>query len=330
MDMTHTMAGSWRKVRVSRITCETERIKAFELTPEDGQPLWSWAAGAHTRVKLPSGTVRQYSLVGDPDDVSTYRLGVLRELAGRGGSAEMHEVLCEGAVIEISAPINNFALDDEQVPHLLIAGGIGITPILSMARVLAKEGREWRLFYCTRTPADTAFLQDVRALESRCVEFVHDEGDASRGLNVLDLLRSAPLESQVYVCGPRGLIDAVIYKAKEANFQDSRIHWEAFTASGTQPKEERIAGSFEIELRRSDKILTVPPDKTILQVLRAEGIHVKSVCEEGYCGTCLTGVLEGVPDHRDDDLLTPEERESNAVMTVCCSRSKTAKLVLDL
>ncbi|MER8417543.1 PDR/VanB family oxidoreductase [Mesorhizobium sp. M1329] len=324
------MSETWRKVRVSRITSETERIKAFELAPVDGQPLWSWTPGAHTLVKMPSGTVRQYSLVSDPDDGSSYRLGILRELAGRGGSAEMHDVLCEGAIIEISAPVNNFALDDEQVPHILIAGGIGITPILSMARALEKQGREWRLFYCTRTRADTAFLRDVHALEPLSVEFVHDEGDPSRGLNVLDLLRSAPSDSHVYVCGPRGLIDAVINKAKEANFRESRIHWEAFTASGAHPKDERSAGSFQIELRRSDKTLTVPPDKTILQVLRAEGIHVESVCEEGYCGTCLTTVLEGVPDHRDDNLLTPEERESNTVMTVCCSRAKTAKLVLDL
>ena len=302
------MADKKFDVRIGQITKETDRIASFVLESDSDLPAWS--PGAHVKVHLPSGKIRQYSLVSSPAPRS-YRIGVLHEANGRGGSSEMHS-LKPGDHLEISEPINQCPLVEVDVPILVIAGGIGITPLIPMANALTLRGGDWRLIYCSRTRDQTAFLAEVSALseDTGRVLFVHDEGVLENGLNVERLLTETSRDTHVYVCGPRGLISAVTSTAAAQGWPAEQVHWEAFTGSEV-PASVVPPSEFEIELKKSGITAPVAPDETILSVVRRLGISVESVCEQGYCGTCLTNVLEGVPDHRDDDLLTEEERASN-------------------
>ncbi|RDI27285.1 PDR/VanB family oxidoreductase [Pseudacidovorax intermedius] len=314
------------QVRVQRKSQEAEGIVALELVSADGRPLPGFGAGSHIDVHLPNGLVRQYSLCNSAAERHRYRIAVLREPASRGGSAAVHDLVKEGDVLTISAPRNHFALHDAP-RSLLLAGGIGVTPILCMAQRLATWGADFEMHYCTRSPARTAFREEIAASGfADKVHLHHDDGPEAQKLRVAELLKTPEPGTQIYVCGPGGFIDHVVNTAKANGWPAQQIHLEYFAAaaqdtSGDQP--------FEVKLTSSGQTYRIPKDQTIVQALRAEGVEIMVSCEQGVCGTCITRVLEGVPDHRDC-YLTDDERVANDQFTPCCSRSKTPLLVLDL
>ncbi|WP_304306872.1 PDR/VanB family oxidoreductase [Pseudacidovorax intermedius] len=314
------------QVRVQRKSQEAEGIVSLELVSADGRPLPGFGAGSHIDVNLPNGLVRQYSLCNSAAERHRYRIAVLREPTSRGGSAAVHDLVKEGDVLTISAPRNHFALHDAP-RSLLLAGGIGVTPILCMAQRLATWGADFEMHYCTRSPARTAFREEIAASGfADKVHLHHDDGPEAQKLRVAELLKTPEPGTQIYVCGPGGFIDHVVNTAKANGWPAQQIHLEYFAAaaqdtSGDQP--------FEVKLTSSGQTYRIPKDQTIVQALRAEGVEIMVSCEQGVCGTCITRVLEGVPDHRDC-YLTDDERAANDQFTPCCSRSKTPLLVLDL
>ncbi len=314
-------------VQVARVTQEAVEIRSYELVDPAGAQLPGFSSGAHLNVVLPSGQVRHYSLANDPAERHRYLIAVLREDGGRGGSQEMHDRVQSGDRLQISAPINNFPLSGEARRHLFIAGGIGITPILSMVRQTAREGADWRLHYCTRSPEHTAFAATLEeALYRPRVQLHHDGGDPVKGLDVAALLAEVRPATHVYCCGPAGLMAAV--REAGAHWPQGSLHFEYFTLDETAGDgAENLP--FEVEIASSGRVFQIPADKSILEVLEAHGLEVPSLCTEGLCGTCITGVLEGEPDHRDV-ILDDEEKATNTLMTICCSRAKGGRLKLDL
>jgi vanillate O-demethylase ferredoxin subunit len=315
------------RVRVLRKAVEAEDICSFELAAEDGQPLPAFSAGSHVDVEVGDGLTRQYSLCNDSAETHRYLIGVLREPASRGGSTAMHDRVQVGDVIAISAPKNHFALAHEAQSHLLLAGGIGITPILCMAERLAQTGADFTLHYCTRSTARTAFAARIRASAfAHKVAFHHDDGAAAQKLDIAALLAQPQAGTHVYVCGPKGFMDAVLGKARTNGWPEAQLHFEFFSAD-VQPRDADEA--FDVKLASSGRIVHIPKGMTVLNALADAGVIVPSSCEQGVCGTCITRVIEGEPDHRDM-YFTPEEQAANAEFTPCCSRSKTPLLVLDL
>ncbi len=315
------------QVRVARKAQEALDIVTLELVASDGRALPAFSAGSHVDVQLPGGITRQYSLCNDPKETHRYLIGVLRDPASRGGSLAVHDSLKEGDVLQISAPRNHFPLAHEAKKHLLLAGGIGVTPILCMAERLAITGAAFEMHYATRAPERTAFRARIAASSfADRVHFHHDNGDAAQKLDLKALLANPQAGTHLYICGPKGYMDAVLGTARAAGWPESQLHYEFFGAEVA--KSDSDAG-FEIKLASSGRIIMVPKDQTVTQALAAAGVEVMVSCEQGVCGTCLTRVLEGVPDHKDS-YLTPEEQAANDQFTPCCSRSKTPQLVLDL
>jgi ferredoxin-NADP reductase len=310
-----------RRVRVVSVRDVAVEVRGYELTPADGRPLPSYTAGAHIDVHLPSGLVRQYSLCGDIKVSNWYTIAVKKEPTGRGGSLNMHDAVEVDSVLAISVPRNYFELNPEAQSSLLIAGGIGITPIYAMAKALAARGHEWTLHYCARSEGHASFYHELQALGGARVAAHFSEVPV---LDVARLLAAQSAGTHVYCCGPVGLMSAV--KEATAGWIPSHVHFEWFAAPAIDHSRDQ---AFEVELRRSGLVLTVPANRTILQVVREAGIDVPSSCEEGVCGTCETMLLAGETDHRDL-LLTPEERVCNRSMMICCSRARSRRLVLDL
>jgi vanillate monooxygenase ferredoxin subunit len=313
-------------VKVVRKAQEAADIVSFELAAQDGGALPPFSAGAHIDVQVREGLVRQYSLCNDPRETHRYLIGVLRDPQSRGGSVAMHEAISEGDLIRISAPKNHFPL----VParrSLLFAGGIGVTPILCMAERLAHAGADFEMHYCTREPARTAFHARIQASTFAAqVHFHHDTGGPEQKLDLASLLATPDLQTHLYVCGPGGFIDHVVGSAKALGWSGAQVHLEYFAAKAQDTTGD---GAFEVKIASSGRTFTVPPRQTIVKVLAAHGVEVPTSCEEGVCGTCITRVLDGVPEHRDA-YFTDEERAKNDQMTPCCSRSRSACLVLDL
>ena len=286
-----------------------------------GPPLPEWAPGAHIDVVLPSKKERQYSLCGNPANRDEWLLGVLREEAGRGGSAFVCDELAEGTVLKARGPRNNFPL----VPatrYLFIAGGIGVTPILPMLRVATDAGTPWQLWYGGRRRTSMAFTDELAGYGDRVHLWPQDE----RGLLPVDELLATPtVGTLVYCCGPAPLLAAVEQRC--AGWPAGTLHLERFAPVAAAPG---VADEpFEVELARSRKTVVVPAGTSILHAVEAAGVVVLSSCQEGTCGTCETEVVEGVPDHRDC-VLTEEERAAGEVMMICVSRSRSPRLVLDL
>lgn len=313
------------QVRVVARVEEAQDIASFELASADGSPLPPFSAGSHVDVHLGDGLVRQYSLCNDPSEQHRYLIAVLRDPASRGGSQAMHEQVRPGDTIRISAPKNHFPL--EPAPHyLLLAGGIGITPILCMAERLAQAGARFRLHYCTRSPERTAFAERIR--RSPFADRVRFHFDAAPGgrVDIDAAVRDADPDTHLYVCGPSGFIAAATGAATAAGWAGERVHYEHFNAPVQDTSGDR---PFDIRIASTGRTLPVPADKSALAVLVAHGIDVPVSCEQGICGTCLTRVLDGLPEHRDH-YLTDEERAANDQFTPCCSRARTGMLVLDL
>ncbi len=323
--------GGLLSVRVARKQAEAEGICSFELVAADGGALPAFTAGSHIDVHLPGGATRPYSLCNAPgptsDEVQRYLIAVLREAASRGGSAGMHERVNEGDVLQIGAPRNLFPLASAARHHVLMAGGIGITPMLAMAEALTARGESFELHYCTRSAARTAFAQRLReAAFAGRVQVHHDDGPPAQKFDIAARLAVPRDGEHLYACGPQGFMDAVLGIARGRGWPEAQIHSESF---GAAPVVHDSDGPFEVMLQSSQRVLMVAKGQSIVQALAAAGVEVMTSCEQGVCGTCLTGVVDGTPDHRDQ-YLTPEEQAEGRQMLPCCSRAKSARLVLAL
>ncbi|MFF5367411.1 PDR/VanB family oxidoreductase [Streptomyces sp. NPDC013187] len=292
-------------------------VLALTLCHPLGEPLPAWEPGAHVDVLPAPGLERQYSLCGDPADRSAWRIAVLRERPGRGGSAHVHEQLGEGGKVRVRGPRNNFRL--EPAPrYRFVAGGIGITPILPMLAAAEAAGADWTLLYGGRTRGSMAFAEELGRYGDRVTMAPEDESGL---LDLPSVLDDVPEGTLVYCCGPGPLLDAV-----EARCPSGVLRVERF-----QPKEQESEANtaFEVELAQSGRTLTVAPDVSVLDAVRAAGVEVLYSCTEGTCGTCETDVLDGEPDHRDS-VLTEDERAAGETMMICVSRCRGKRLVLDL
>jgi ferredoxin-NADP reductase len=302
---------------VDGIQSAADGVRALTLRHPLGEQLPAWEPGAHIDVLLGPQLERQYSLCGDPADRTAWRIAVLREPDGRGGSAYVHEQLGQGDKVRVRGPRNHFAL--RPAPrYRFVAGGIGITPILPMLAAAEAAGAEWTLLYGGRSRTSMAFTRELARYGDRVTVAPQDETGLLDLGSVLDALPEGTL---VYCCGPGALLDAV-----EERCPAGALHVERF-----QPKEQQGGqdDEFEVELAQSGRTLTVAPGVSVLDTVRAAGVEVLFSCTEGTCGTCETDVLEGEPDHRDS-VLTPEEREAGETMMICVSRCRGRKLVLDL
>ena len=321
------MTAGDHQVRVARKVDEAIDIATFELVSIDERPLPPFSAGSHIDVHLPNGLTRQYSLCNDPKEAHRYLIGVLRDTGSRGGSQNLHDAVNEGDILHIGAPKNHFPLAHEAKHSVLVAGGIGVTPILCMAERLAVTGASLEMHYCTRSPERTAFRQRIAASAFAAkVQFHFDDGDSAQKLDLARLLSTMNPGVHLYVCGPKGFMDWLLNAARAAGWPAEQLHYEFFGAEVVKSNDD---ASFEVKLASSGKVVFVSKEQTVVQALAAAGIEVLTSCEQGVCGTCLTRVLEGEPDHRDM-YLTPEEQAANDQFTPCCSRSKSRLLVLDL
>lgn len=299
-------------------------VVELDLRAPGGAALPPFEAGSHVDVLATEGVIRQYSLCNDPAETHRYALGVLLDRRTRGGSAAMHGWRT-GDRVRVGKPRNNFPLRPGSGPAVLVAGGIGITPLKAMMHALWRGDREFSLHYFARSRAHAAFLSEFQ--QSPFAGLVHCHFDDEGGTLPLphSALRPHP-QARVYICGPGGFIERVQQDARAAGVAEDALHVEHFAAQAALPEN---AGEFTVEAVRSGLSVSVRRDQTISQALEQAGVHVLVSCEQGLCGTCLTPVLGGVPDHRDD-YLSPEEKASNATMTICCSRSCTPVLSLDL
>lgn len=320
------VAGSPYPVRIVRKVREATGICTFELVHPKGAPLPSFSAGSHISVHIRPGLIRQYSLCNDPRETHRYLIGVLRIDDSRGGSHAMHD-LEEGTLIEISGPRNHFPLVREARRTLLLAGGIGVTPILGMAEDLARAGADFAMHYCTRSPERTAFLGRIRSSPYAHRVAVHfDDGPMEERLNFEAVLAHPDPATHAYVCGPKGFMAAAMAAARRSGWQEENVHSEYF--SGRPQALDRNV-PFDIELASTGRVIRVEREESALDALLSAGIQVQSSCAEGVCGTCMTRVLAGKPDHRDL-FLTAKERARNDRFLPCCSRCAGGTLVLDL
>lgn len=314
------------QVQIRRKVHETQDIVSFELVRGDGKSLPSVSAGSHIDVHTPSGQVRQYSLLEESQDPLCYRIAVLRDSTSRGGSASMHDDLHEGDVISISEPRNHFPLRNA-TRSVLIAGGIGITPLICMANRLVAQGADFDLHYCTRSPSRTAF-RDVIA-SSNLKEHVHyhfDDGPVDQKIHLPSVFGSAFSGKHVYVCGPAGFIDWVLKSARSIGFKSDQLHVEHFGATAQVTSND---AEFTVRIASTGQNVIVKTDQTVVQALAQYGIEITTSCEQGVCGTCITRVLEGQCEHRDL-FFTDEEKAKHDQFTPCCSRAIGNLLVLDL
>lgn len=306
---------------VSSVVCE------FALSVADGSVLPDFTPGAHIDVHLEGGLIRQYSICNGPDDRDAYRIAVQKEADGRGGSRFMHESIRTGDKIYISAPRNHFMMVGSARDSLLFAGGIGITPLLSMARHLHSMGAAFQLHYHARSKERAAYVRDLETSPWRDHVHLHFNDDSDRRRRDLrSLLARREPQTHVYTCGPRGYMDAILGIARETGWPEDALHSEAFA------NDRSLAGgevAFDVRIASSGSTVRVGATESIVEALARVGIEVPVSCEQGMCGTCLTGVLEGIPDHRDV-YLTEKERAANDRCLPCCARARTTSLLLDL
>ena len=312
-------------LRIARIADVATHIKLFELRHVDGAELPAFEAGAHVELQLPNHLSRSYSLLNDPRERQRYLIGVHRAADSGGGSRHLHEVAREGDVLLASAPRNNFSLDEAAARSVLLAGGIGVTPLIAMAHRLCELGRPWQLHYCAATRADAAFTDELQTLAEvsgghLALHFSKEQGGSR--LDIAELVASSAADAHFYCCGPRRMLEA--FEQATLGCRE-RAHVEYFSARSKAARE----GGFTIELARSRLTLQVSAGRSILDVVTDAGINVPTSCREGICGSCETRILEGEADHRDA-LLSEQEQAQNQSMMICCSGARSARLVLDL
>lgn len=318
-----------RELRVTQMTLEAEGVLSLRLSRIEGnKPLPAWDPGAHIDVYVPDGTTRQYSLCGDPRDLSSWQIAVLREPEGRGGSAFIHDELRVGDRLLVTRPKQTFALEDAP-HHALVAGGVGITPIMAFAEHLDRQGRPFRLVYGGRTEGSMAFRERLGALGDR-VTFLAEDRDGRPDLD--EVVKQLPGGGLIYVCGPLALLRAVQSAAEAVHGPDQDlVRFELFSRSGVEAKESAPldGDSYELVLARSGHTLRMKPDANILETVLALGIEVENDCRDGICGSCVTAVLSGTVDHQDL-VLTRKEQAAMDRMMICCSKPACERLELDL
>lgn len=315
------------EVRINARHTEATDICSFELVHPQGALLPAFEAGAHIDVALPNGLVRQYSLCNAPGERHRYLIAVLNEAASRGGSRALHTDVKVGDVLRISAPRNHFALTPTAQKSLLLAGGIGVTPLLCMAEQLAAKAASFEMHYCLREASRAAFAQRIAASSFATKVFYHFDNLASEQKLNLDAMLDRPdAATHLYVCGPKGFMDAVLGAARAKGWPEGQLHYEFFAAEVVHSELDQ---DFDVRLASSGQVVRISKNQTVVEALAQAGIEVDTSCEQGVCGTCLTRVLDGMPDHRDL-YLTPEEHARNDQFLPCCSRAKSPMLVLDL
>ncbi len=313
-------AAAMPDLRVTAIRWLAPTIREIELTAPDGGALPAPSPGAHVDLALPGGLSRSYSLVNGPGDDRRYLLGVNRDAASRGGSAHVCDSLRVGDMLAVSAPVNTFPLAEAD-HSVFFAGGIGITPILSMVRALSARRARWTLHYAVRERALAAYLPELQALPGGELH-LHDDRVAGGVIDIASRVQAAPDGAHLYCCGPTPMIDA--FTAATAGLPPERVHVEHFTNTF-----EAGATAFTVVLKRKGVELQIPAGRTILSVLMENGIRVAHSCQEGVCGSCETRLLEGIPDHKDK-VLSDRERASGKLIMICCSGAKSDRLVLDI
>ena len=316
-----THADTQMPLRIARVDDVAEGIRSFELVQPDGTELPPFTPGSHVKVQTPGGALRKYSLCNDPAERHRYVITVKRDGNGQGGSVSMHDQAHEGDTLPTSLPDNAFPLVDSAKGYLFIAGGIGITPILSMIRAFGElPPAPWKLFYLSRSPASTAYLDELRAL-GRGVRIHHDHGDPAKAFDLWPALEK-PNTGHIYCCGPRPLMESV--RDMTGHWSPAHVHFESFNEGGGVRADDR---PFKVKLAKTGLEFEVPVGKSILSALREHGSNCASSCESGTCGTCRTTLVAGEADHRDM-VLMPEEMATQIM--VCVSRAKSPELVLDL
>jgi len=314
------------QLRLRSITYEAASIVSFDLRSPSGAILPEFTAGAHIDLHLAGGLVRSYSLLNPQSERFRYVIAVNKDPASRGGSILLHDTLRVGATLSVSLPRNNFRLEEAAADSIFIAGGVGITPILCMLERLTALKQRWKLYYCARTRQSAAFLDRLHELRDLGVGEVHlnfDHGSAANMLDIAAAVNRAPPAAHLYCCGPLPMLET--FERACASLPPQQVHVEYFAA-----KEMPAAqGGFVVELARSGKVISIPRGMTILDALLEAGVSASYSCMEGVCAACETKVISGEPDHKDL-VLTKEEKASNKVMMICCSGSKSERLVLDL
>lgn len=306
-------------MRIEKKRALTPHITEFTLQPTEDE-LPSFTAGAHITLETPSGAMRRYSLINDGEAPSEYVIAVKREIESRGGSASMHDDANEGDILQVEEPENDFPLVDAP-EYLLIAGGIGITPIYAMAQHLERAGKPFSVVYCTRTSEDTAYLDEMTEAFGNKVIFHHDDGDPEQIYDFWDLFEQ-PSRAHVYCCGPKPLMEEI--EGVSGHWPGRQIHFEDFKPVEAVRAED---GPFDVTVANFDQTIHVPGDRTILEALRDAGLHKASSCESGTCGTCRSKLIEGEVDHRDM-VLTEEQRRDHIM--ICISRAQSDHLVIEI
>jgi vanillate monooxygenase ferredoxin subunit len=324
----YTSADGWFSARIVGKAQETESIYVYTLAEPAGKELPAFAAGAHLEVRL-GDLIRHYSLCNSPAERMRYQIAVKREADGRGGSRALCDGFQIGDALTIRGPRHAFRLASDRGTSLLVAGGIGITPLMSMIEHLALGDREFELHYLTRSRVQTAFLDRLaKAAFANAVHFHFDDGAVEQRAVFAEILANKDPDRHLYVCGPGPMIDHVTGAAEQAGWAAANIHSERFSADASASTKSKEG--FRIKVRSTGQVIFVAPEKSVIQALREEArIHVPVSCEEGVCGTCLIGLLEGIPDHRDS-ILSADEQHANKLFLPCCSRAISEMLVLDL
>ncbi len=322
------MSQTWLELETYEVRDVAHGVRLLDLRPAGGDAeLPAFDAGAHVDVQVGDAQVRQYSLCNDPRERHRYLLAVALDVDGRGGSRYLHEQVARGARLRVGAPRNLFALSDEHQHSVLIAGGIGITPLWAMAQSLEAAGRSWELHYAARTPAHAALLETIEAFAAGsrlgALHCYFSRTEPARRLDLAALLAAVPTDAHLYCCASPALTEAFANAA--AALPPERVHLERFQSSQSAAD----AGGYEVVLARSGRSVQVAPGQTVLDALLAAGVAARSTCREGVCGDCEVAVLDGEPDHRDE-VLSAQERAANASMMICCSGCKGSRLVLDL
>jgi phthalate 4,5-dioxygenase reductase subunit len=314
------------ELRVSSKKAYSNDLCQYELVSSNFDLLPPYDPGAHIDLNIGNDFRRSYSLVGDHQDRARYIIGVRREKPSRGGSTWLLDHLEPGHTITSSSPTNNFPLDDQATSYILIAGGIGITPFLSMGYELKRQGLKYYLHFCVRDEESAPLLDEVKNIFGDQLTVYADGGDPAHGINLTSVLENPVKGGHVYVCGPPGLVASV--RADASHWPEETVHWEQFSPESEDYSDQNEI--FEVLLSRQNMRLTVEKDKTILETVRSVGINIESSCENGLCGCCRTRLLGGIPQHRDS-ILTDSQKSSSQEVMICVSRAKSGEtLVLDL
>jgi phthalate 4,5-dioxygenase reductase subunit len=320
--MTATNPPQMLPLRVTRNERIADGIHMLEFRNSCGKPLPEFSAGAHIAVRAPNGLLRKYSLCNDPAERDRYLVAIKRETNGRGGSTNLIDAVKAGDDLMVTAPVNDFELPQRAQDFLFIAGGIGITPIMAMIREVQRQGKRFRLFYCSRSPETTAFIDELSAPEFKDRITIHyDQGDPARSLDLRPILAERKNREHLYCCGPRPLMEAV--RTMTDHWSSAAVHFEAFSDAETHKPTDK---PFKVRLARTGDVVDVPTSKTILEALRDHGLDVPSSCETGTCGTCRTKLIAGEADHRD---LVLAEHERKDTIMICVSRARTDEITID-